>query len=204
MEFSEPKLGFGPHTLAGRGNAGQAQRKWLLASSLLWTKPIFCRNDRTTHITWMRIVQNRGGCDQAGALSPRSYLPCCSKHQIPEETHTIVLQAASAVAFPLFVQDASFSLLGGMDTWLACFPSRVGLSSRQIGNVFVCVNSLFRSPAVNTAIPRCLEFPLYPTGKRLRFLSSKPYSVSTQSWWPDLQAGPCVRQPGPCQFCPCQ
>lgn len=52
----------------------------------------------------------------------------------------------------------AMQLLGGMDPWLSCFPSRLRLSSRQIGNVFVCVNSLFRSPAVNTAIPRHLIF----------------------------------------------
>lgn len=63
LELLEQKLGSGPSTLAG-----QAQRKRPLASSLLWTKPIFCRYNVMER--GGEVLQNGGGGDQARTLSP--------------------------------------------------------------------------------------------------------------------------------------
>lgn len=129
LEFSELKPGFGPHTLAGRGNAGQAQRKWLLASSLLWTKPIFCRNDRTecnldknsTEQRWMRPSR----------YPEPQFTPCCSKYQIPEETHHHPAGCRCG-CFPTFCEKCKFLSAWGNG-------HLVGMFSQQTNRECVCL-----------------------------------------------------------------
>lgn len=124
--------------------------------------------------------------------------PCCLKPWIAEATHTVIC-ATGCSCFPAFCAKCKcFSLLGGMDTWLARFPSGHRLSFRQMGHASVCAHSLIRSVGPRCPISSESNWKTSRISKLRAPVRIHPILVPRPPGWAMCP------QPGLCKFCPCQ